>query len=593
MSEARWGGQPPADLVPENAPFDEEQRAWLNGFLAGLLGLGTGEARVALDPALRPPAAGSATSDSGPSGPDASGPVAGGQLPASPIAGGAVAGGQGDPVAGRHLASGPAQRGPVANGNLHSGGYPSEGDAPVRHVPGGATVAAAPRREDGFASEGSAPFRTSEADDLDEPLASPAPSRFGADSARSARSERAWAQGGAARRAMRGQEGGTPAIIASPRPRLVGAGREPGEAHRLRVKSQKKLTLADAGSEIREIVLEHQEAELSYQAGDCLSVFPHNDPDLVRALLRAIGARGQEMVSTPNGLTEVWRCLLEDLDITHVRDETLRLFADEAGRSEEAQVLRESIAQATPSSFDLLDLLSMFPSSRPSVERIVATLGALEPRLYAIASSPIHHPGELQLAVRVVRAERGGRERKGVASHFLSDGIFRGDDVFARVRPGERFLLPVDRPGPMIMLASGTGLARYRAFLQELEARGRRGNTWLIMASCFEGDEALYEAELKAWSRIGVLEHLDVVKLGQRGRRVGPDDVLRKRARRVVSWLDRGACVYACGEGKALSAVLSDTLIDVLGRQGKMSRAEAADFLQVMRRDGRYVEEVY
>jgi sulfite reductase (NADPH) flavoprotein alpha-component len=94
-----------------------------------------------------------------------------------------------------------------------------------------------------------------------------------------------------------------------------------------------------------------------------------------------------------------------------------------------------------------------------------------------------------------------------------------------------------------------------------------------------------------------VLEHLDVLKLGQRGRRVGAEDVLRKRARRVISWLDRGAFVYACGEGKALSAVLSavlsDTLIDVLGRQGKMSRAEATDFLQALRRDGRYVEEVY
>jgi sulfite reductase (NADPH) flavoprotein alpha-component len=607
MSEARWGGPPPADLVPENAPFDEEQRAWLNGFLAGLLGLGNGEGRAALDPALRHDTAGNATSNSGPDAHAASGPIASGQHPASlivgtsiaggPVAGGPVAGSPvaGSPVAGRHLASGLASRGHAAAGNPLSAVHPSGGHATAAaHLPGGA-LAAAPGRDADVGSEGlgSAPFRNSEADDLDGPFASPASPRFGADSAGGPRSDRAWLHAGAARRAMRGQEAGAPASMASPRPRLVGAGREPGEAHRLRVKAQKKLTLADAGSEIREITLEHEGAELRYQAGDCLSVFPHNDPDLVRALLRAIGARGQEMVSTPNGTTEVWRCLLEDLDITHVRDETLRLFADEAGRSEEAQVLRESIAQATPSSFDLLDLLTMFPSSRPSVERIVATLGALEPRLYAIASSPTHHPGELQLAVRVVRAERGGRERKGVASHFLSDGIFRGDDVFVRVQPGERFILPVERPSPMIMLGSGTGLARYRAFLQELEARGRRGNTWLIMASCFEGDEALYEAELKSWSRIGVLEHLDIVKLGQRGRRVGPEDVLRKRARRVVSWLDRGAFVYACGEGKALSAVLSDTLIDVLGRQGKMSRAEAADVLHVMRREGRYVEEVY
>jgi sulfite reductase (NADPH) flavoprotein alpha-component len=156
-----------------------------------------------------------------------------------------------------------------------------------------------------------------------------------------------------------------------------------------------------------------------------------------------------------------------------------------------------------------------------------------------------------------------------------------------------RFVLPVDRSGPMIMLGSGTGLSRFRAFLQDLEARGRRGNTWLIMASCFEGDETLYQTELEAWLRLGVLEHLDVVKLGQRGRRVGPEDVLRKRARRIVSWLDRGAFLYACGEGKALSALVEDTLIDVLGRQGKMSRAEAADYVHIMRRDGRYVEEVY
>jgi sulfite reductase (NADPH) flavoprotein alpha-component len=374
---------------------------------------------------------------------------------------------------------------------------------------------------------------------------------------------------------------------------LVGADREPHAALRLRVKSQKKLTLADAGSEVREVVLELERSDVSYQAGDCLAVFPHNDPDLVRSLLRAVGARGQEIVSSPSGATEVWRCLLEDLDITHVREETLQLFADEAGRSGELGALRESLSNATPSSFDLLDLLAMFPNGRPSLDRIVGSLGTLEPRLYAIASSPTHHPGELHLAVRVVRAERGGRERKGVASHFLSEGVFRGDDVYARVQTGERFALPNDRSGPMIMLGSGTGLARYRALLQELEARGRRGNTWLITASCCEGDEALYHAELETWSRSGVLEHLDVVKMGQRGRRIGPEDVLRKRARRVVSWLERGAFIYACGEGRGLSAVLEDTLIEVLGRQGKMSRAEAADYVHVLRRDGRYVEEVY
>jgi sulfite reductase (NADPH) flavoprotein alpha-component len=536
MSEARWGGQPPADLVPESAPFDEEQRAWLNGFLAGLLGLANAEARPALDPAARP----------APSGTPGAANVPPGSLDG-------------------------------ASGHLPPPGRdPSLGIDPSFDAAGAG-------EHDARLDPSSAQHSMAERSMLERSMA---------ERARGLRSERSAALG-VARRAIRGHEAPAPLTLVGPRLHGVGAGREPGEAHRLRVKSQKKLTLADAGSEIREVILELERPELQYQAGDCLAVFPHNDPDLVRSLLRAIGARGQEMVTTPGGPTEVWRCLLEHLDITHVRDETLRLFAEETGRSEEIGALRESLSQATPSSFDLLDLLSLFPSSRPSLDRIVATLGTLEPRLYAIASSPTCHPGEVHLAVRVVRTERGGRERKGVASHFLSDGVFRGDDVFARVQSGERFVLPIDRTGPMIMLGSGTGLARYRAFLQELEARGRRGNTWLIMASCFDGDETLYEAELKAWSRGGVLEHLDVVKLGQRGRRVGPEDVLRKRARRVVSWLDRGAFVYASGEGRGLSALLDDTLIDVLERQGKMTRAEAADLLHVMRRDGRYVEEVY
>jgi sulfite reductase (NADPH) flavoprotein alpha-component len=545
VSEARWGGQPPADLVPENAPFDEEQRAWLNGFLAGLLGLANGDGRPIADPARSPAPPGAAP---------------------------------GNPASAHPLSSDPG--------------------------PGQATSAAG--RESTLAVES----RLVSMDPLSgspglagehEPRVGSTPAeRFVAERARGLRPERAAALGRAARRAMREPALDAPTPLALPSARLrvlsdgvAGAGREPGDAQRLRVKSQRKLTLADAGSEIREVILELERPEPSYQAGDCLAVFPHNDPDLVRSLLRAVGARGQEMVSTAHGPTEVWRCLLEDLDITHVRDETLRLFAEEAGRSDDVATLRETLSQATPSSFDLLDLLVMFPSARPSLDRIVATLGALEPRIYAIASSPSYHPGELHLAVRVVRAERGGRERKGVASHFLSDGVFRGDDVRARVQPGGRFVLPVDRTGPLIMLGSGTGLSRFRAFLQELEARGRRGNTWLIMASCFEGDETLYQAELEAWSRVGVLEHLDVVKLGQRGRRVGPEDVLRKRARRVVSWLDRGAFLYASGEGKALSALLEDTLIDVLGRQGKMSRAEAVDYVHIMRRDGRYVEEVY
>jgi sulfite reductase (NADPH) flavoprotein alpha-component len=297
-------------------------------------------------------------------------------------------------------------------------------------------------------------------------------------------------------------------------------------------------------------------------------------------------------VTTAQGPCEVWRCLLENVDITHVREETLRLFAASVSDAEAVRALAELRERGLPHGFDLLDLLNMFPAARPGVEQLVSTLGTLEPRLYSIASSPISHPAELHLAVRVVRRERAGRERKGVASTFLTEGVFMGDDLAASVQSSERYLA-LEGSVPLILLGAGTGVARHRAFLAELEARGRKGNTWLILASCFEGDETLYQSDLETWSKVGVLEHLDVIKLGQRGRRTGPHDILRRRARRVVSWLDRGGAVYACGESKAFSGALNDTLVEVLGRQGNMTPNEAVEFLQRMRRDGRYVEEVY
>jgi sulfite reductase (NADPH) flavoprotein alpha-component len=556
MTEARFGGQRPGDLVPENAPFDEEQRAWLNGFLAGLLGLSGGAPRALVNASPEPSSSLGLTEGARPWNNPSLSLEQRWQLS------------EGEALPERVMS---------ALAQLDCGQCGSSCQAYAQALASGAEKA----------MNLCVPGGRATAQKLELLLG---------DQIQALRSSRAPASREAVLReavSARGQVESPGHRSSLPAGRALTRQRHGHAPLPCRVKSQKKLTFADAGSEIREVVLELTGEDARYRPGDCLAVFPHNDPDLVRALLRAVGARGQETVTTANGPCEVWRCLLEDVDITHVPPETLTLFAESAGDPEHARALRELSEPGALHNIDLLDLLAMFPSARPNIDQIVATLGPLEPRLYAIASSPSAHPFEIHLAVRMVRAERGGRERKGVASHFLGEGVFRGDDLAAHVRPAEHFVLPDDRRGPMIMLGSGTGVARYRAFLQELDARGQRGNTWLIMASCFEGDETLYEAEMKTWSRLGVLEHLDVVKLGQRGRRMGPQDVLRKRARRVISWLERGAVVYACGEGKALSNVLQDTLIEVLGRHGKMSPSEATSFVQEMRSGGRYVEEVY
>jgi len=540
-------------LVPENAPFDEEQRAWLNGFLAGVLGLSANEARAI--PA--PP-----SSSAPPAAPRARPEQAGAAAPES----GTVAQ---DTLERRLLTA-------LAMLDCGKCGYSCQGYAQA--------LASGSESDPSLCVPGGASTR----DALDALLAGAGAATPALSGSARARAARAPVDTGV--RPIR--DGASLAEPSGAEPSGFGVAQERHRAQRLRVKSQRRLTLADAGSEIREIVLDLNGSELSYRSGDSLAIFPHNDPDLVRSLLRALGARGQELVSTPQGSCEVWRCLLEAVDITHVREETLLLYSASAHEAEATRSLAELRERGVPHGFDLLDLINMFPGVRPGVEQVVSTLGALQPRLYSIASSPSFHPKELHLAVRMVRRERGGRERKGVASTFLTEGVFKGDDLAASVHSSERYIA-FETSVPLILLGAGTGVARHRAFLEELGARGRKGNTWLILASCFEGDESLYQSELEAWSKDGVLEHLDVIKLGQRGRRTGPHDILRRRARRVVSWLDRGAAVYACGESKAFSGALNDTLVEVLGRQGNMTPSEAADFLHEMRRDGRYVEEVY
>jgi sulfite reductase (NADPH) flavoprotein alpha-component len=222
------------------------------------------------------------------------------------------------------------------------------------------------------------------------------------------------------------------------------------------------------------------------------------------------------------------------------------------------------------------------------VDEIVATLPPLGPRLYAIASCPSLHPTEVHVLVRAVY---GDRERKGVASNLLAHNVFQGDQVVASVVSHERMSLPAD--APVVLVALGVGLGRFRGLLQELSCRGRQGGSWLIYAACAGGEESLYDKELSSLRRAGTLEHLDVVSAPLRGRRGGPRDVLKKRSRRLGAWLSQGAHVYVSGELRGRASSLADTLVDALCRHGRMSRPHAEGHLLAMRREGRYLEEVY
>jgi sulfite reductase (NADPH) flavoprotein alpha-component len=580
------------DLIPENAPFDEEQRAWLNGFLAGLLGLSAaprGPAHEAsdvpesdtddfpwADPQLdlerrlmlaggRPLElrlmAAMAQHECGQCGYSCRGyarALAQGSEQDSSLC---FPGGRGTARSLKTMlaeAAAPARSGPA----VVAAASPEVGAAP-------AAGAEAPASSAGSASPG-APSASSNAHVAPASMVVPRP-RVSAES-----------EGARAR-----QDSGFPASG------VLGSGPErERQLNPWRVKSVEKHTDTGTDPELCEIVLDRGGVPIAYRVGDCVAVGPQNDPDVVRLLLRALRARGQETISTPWGMREAWRCLLEDADVSHLRDETLELLARSAQTAREARDIARLLEGATAPNMDLLELLEAFPSSRPRLSDLVATLGAIQPRLYSIASSPSVHPNEVRLAVRAKGYERGGREQKGVASSFLAGRVFMGDSLPTHIQHTERFVLPNDDQTPLIMLGYGTGVARYRAFLEELDHRGRRGNTWLLLINRPETFEPLYDTEIKHWLRKGVLERLDAERVGA-GRRASAHDLLRKRARVLGAWLERGAWLYVCGEALEVMTGLEEALVEIVARQLELSDGEAVAYVKAMRRERRYIVDVY
>ncbi len=251
----------------------------------------------------------------------------------------------------------------------------------------------------------------------------------------------------------------------------------------------KCASLGQAGSmkDTRLVVLDLKAAPLPYQAGDSLGIFPENCPDTVQWILNAIDASGTEHVSAPGGSRiSLHEALLTCYDLKKCRPTLIELLAESASKATEASGLRAMLAEdgpGLPQGYELIDLLLDFPSARPPIDRLVAALSPLNPRLYSIASSPLQHPDQVHLTVGVVRyLNTRGRQCKGTASTFLAERARVGGNVRVFLHPS-KFRLPDDDNTSVVMVGPGTGIAPFRAFLQERSARGARGRNCSSLAS--------------------------------------------------------------------------------------------------------------
>ncbi|MEO1238890.1 MAG: flavodoxin domain-containing protein [Pseudomonadota bacterium] len=314
-------------------------------------------------------------------------------------------------------------------------------------------------------------------------------------------------------------------------------------------------------------------ADLDYAVGDALGLKPVNCPEDVAAMLEAAGLTGREAVTLKSGPARLLSALTTELDLVTVTPKTLETLGLEAA-AEGAHVL------------DLIE-------GPLEAQTLVDALRPLQPRLYSISSSPKAHPGEVHLTVGEVRYDLNGRACKGVASCFLGDRLAAGGQVGVYVQKSAHFHLPADDDTPLIMIGPGTGIAPFRAFLEEREARGATGKNWLFFGDQHEAQDYLYKDQIESWQDSGVLTELSLAWSRDGTEKVYVQTLIERAGDKVFAWLEDGAAIYICGDASRMAVDVEKTLLNVIanGLGGNSDAAQA--YLDTMSATHRYQRDVY
>jgi sulfite reductase (NADPH) flavoprotein alpha-component len=367
------------------------------------------------------------------------------------------------------------------------------------------------------------------------------------------------------------------------------------KAHPFPAKLLKNLPLNRPGSakEVRHYEIELGNSGLVYEAGDALGVLPTNCDALVSEILAALGATGDEPVALENTVVPFRLALAQHFELGKPTAELLAEMAGRAPTSALASLLAPDKAEDLKRWLhgrDVLDVLQLAPKSL-AIAELLPLLRKLSPRLYSISSSPKAHPGEVHLTVGAVRYETHGRHRKGVASTFLADRA--GDLVKVFVQPSHGFRPPVNGDAPMIMVGPGTGIAPFRAFLEERQATGAPGKNWLFFGDQKRTTDFLYEEQLTAWHKSGLLTRLDLAFSRDQAEKVYVQTRMLENATELWKWLEAGGHFYVCGDASRMAKDVDAALHQVIETAGGKSADEAKAYVEKLKSDKRYQRDVY
>ncbi|AUB78457.1 hypothetical protein BBH56_04695 [Spiribacter roseus] len=359
------------------------------------------------------------------------------------------------------------------------------------------------------------------------------------------------------------------------------------------LKSVHRLNGQGSPKETVHAVIDLKDSGLEYSPGDSLGVYPRNSPGLVTGILSALSLDARASIALREGEYTAHEALCGLLDVTCPSDEALECLAQSATRPADREAL-EAIAEESldDSPLDLYDMLSRYPSARPDPVELLSRLNPLRPRLYSISSAYRHNPDEVHLTVAAVRYEAEGRQREGVASTFISDRAL-GKPLPIYFQKAHDFGLPDDDQTPIIMIGPGTGIAPFRAFLQERAHQQATGGAWLFFGNPHERTDFLYREELEACMDGGALTRLTTAFSRDGTEKVYVQDRLIEQSHDLWQWLEAGAHIYVCGDATQMAAAVHEALIHVIQKEGRYEKADASDYLAALSKNGRYQRDIY
>ena len=355
-----------------------------------------------------------------------------------------------------------------------------------------------------------------------------------------------------------------------------------------------RLMTEGSNKETRHFELSLRDSGLHYEPGDSLGVLPTNCEEVVSDLLMAVGLSGEETVEIGEESIRLKDALMNRLACTVLSKIQIKKFNEFAQSDKLADLLQIANKESLIDYMwgrELIDLFLEFPQAGMDAKSFVGLLRPMPPRLYSIASSLSAHPEEVHLTVAVVRYEGNGRARKGVCSSYLAERV--GSTIPCYLHPNKNFKLPVDSSTPIIMVGPGTGIAPFRAFIEERKATGASGKNWLFFGDRSQSTDYLYQNEWETYQKDSILTDLDLAWSRDQDEKVYVQHKMLEKKEQLWSWLGEGAVFYVCGDASRMAKDVDQALLTIAKEEGSMSEEDASAWVKNLQKEKRYLKDVY